>query len=461
MVSAPSALPLRGPARPFQEIPQPAPHRLLGHFPDWLGMEQGKRVLQRLERYAEECGPLARVQLGPTSIVTVNDVDLVARLLSDPDANYKGWTYILTRAVLHNVLLLNGHAWSEGRRLYRQALADVDIVASAEQSAARWTEDYPLSWESRPVELAAVSHRLVGDTIADLLIGVPLEPALEPDRIRIQYELAAVGMDLQCQPWAYLRPSRWLALRASVRRFRDHFSTVVRERQDVSPPVRADVLARLLVFARQGQHGTDPVDIADTLINIYFTAHDVLASSTAWCLWLLARHRDVQSRLRDELRSARSSAAPCDVAYLGQVVKESLRLYPGYALFGRNPQRRLVLGGYEIPRSALVIVSPYVIHRLSRYWPRPEQFDPERWRDDPNTLPAPRPDRGYFPFGAGHRSCLASRLAFPAMKLLVARVVQHGQLTARPGHVPRLAYCGTGYSENGLWASLQVAARDT
>lgn len=443
-------------------MPRPRPHALLGNFPDWLGMEKGKTVLQRLERYALECGPLARVPLGPTSIVAVSDTELVAELLASEAANYKGWTYILTRTVLNNVLLLNGEAWAHGRKLYRQSLRDADILVSAEDCVQAMTDGWHRDPWPQEVDLAELARRLVGDTVAHFVARTRIDDALEPDRARVQHELAAVGMDLQCQPWAYLWPQRWTALRRSVSRLRAHFGAVVRARRETRGTPAPDVLAGILELSRAGEHPDDDLAIADTLINIFFTAHDVLASSTGWCLWLLATHPEVQTRLRDELRALgpgrRSTGEVCSVDYLGQVVKEGLRLYPGYALFGRNPQGPLQLAGFEVPRSALLIVSPFVIHRLPKYWARPHTFDPERWRHDPHGIPPPRPDGGYLPFGAGRRSCLASRLAFPAMKLLVARVIEHADLRARAGHEPQLAYCGTGYSENGLLATRTPAA---
>jgi cytochrome P450 len=446
--------------RPYREIPRPSGHPVLGNLPAWLGTTRGKTVLQRLEHHALECGALARVPLGPTSILAVNDVDLVAELLAGDDANYKGWTYILTRAVLDNVLLLNGHAWAHGRKLYRHALNDLHMSSSVDVCTRAAIDRIERTPGGAPVDLAKLGYRLVGDAIAHFVARTRMDPELEIDRARIQYELAAIGMDLQCQPWAYLRPTRWTQLRSSVRRMQAHFTALVHARMH-DPAGEDDVLARLLALARTGEHARAAGRIADTLINIFFTAHDVLASSTSWCLWLLASHSAIQTRLRGEIEALgpgpRGADRLLEVDYLGQVIKEGLRLYPGYALFGRNPQRATRLGGYDVPKSALIIVSPYVIHRLPRYWDRPAEFDPDRWRHDPHGVPPPRPHGGYLPFGAGHRACLASRIAFPAMKLLVGRLVESLVLRSQRDHVPQLAYCGTGYSENGLLGHLQSA----
>jgi len=152
------------------------------------------------------------------------------------------------------------------------------------------------------------------------------------------------------------------------------------------------------------------------------------------------------------------SAADLDgVSYLDQVIKESLRLHPGYSLFARTPLEPMALGGYRIPKNTTCMLSPFVIHRLERHWPDPERFDPGRWPSSDGSV-LPRPETGYLPFGVGHRGCLASHLAYPLMKILVARTLRDLELRAKPGHSPRLQYWGTAFSQNGLPAELRRAA---
>lgn len=444
--------------RPFGEIPRPTAHPLLGHLHEWLGVRQARAVLPLLLRYAEECGPLCRVPLGPTTILLVSDPRLAGDVLVDDAANHKGLTYGLTRVVMNNVLLHNGEVWSHHRRLYREALRGVDVFAAGNQAAAalhaRWRGLGPAA----PVGLDREAGQLVGDAAAALVCSAALPPHLDADRRRIQYELAAVGIDLQCQPWAYLSPSRWWRLSGAVRRTRAHFLDVVRQRRRLRGEEPPDALSGLLRLARQGDYPDSDEALREGLVNLFFTAHDVVASALAWCLHLLAAHPAVQERLAAELAGLppgplereRVESAP----YLGQVVKESLRLYPGYPLFGRTTRAETTLGGYAVPRGVFVIVCPYVTHRLSTHWPNSAAFDPERFAGAGAPPPAVR--GAYLPFGSGHRACIASQLAFPLMKLLVAQVVRHARLDAEPGHVPALAYCGTAYSETGLPARLTL-----
>lgn len=426
---------------PFQAMPEPPRFGLAGHLPEWLGVDNARGVLQRLLRYAEHCGPVARVSLGPVRMVVISDPAIAADVLADPRANHKGAVYGLTRVVLDNVLLLNGAAWSAHRRTYREALRDVDVVGAAELVTRRHVDALAARGDA-PLRLDREVLRLAGDVVGQFVAGVTLPATLEPHRERVQYELAAVGIDLQCQPWTFLSPLRWLRLRRSVAAVRGFFRDAVRRRL-AAPTAAADVLAGFLALARTGEYGGDLEALQEGVVNVFFTAHDVLASSTAWTLYLLARHPDVQRDLRASLRAG-------DRDLLRRVVKEGLRLYPGYSLFGRTTRAPMTIGGYEVPRGTMLIASPFVTHRLARHWPNPGEFDPGRWCGRPNGAPPPAARDHYFPFGTGARGCLASHLAFPAIEAIVAGLVRAFDLRADPDHDPGLEYWGTTHARHGM-----------
>jgi len=431
-------------------MPEPARNRWGGHLGDWLGLQNAKGVLFRLLRYAETCGPVARVTLGPARMVLISDAALAAEVLDDERANFKGAAYILTRAVLDNVLLLNGEAWQTHRKAYRQALRDVDVIGSANAVATRALA----RTSAGPLALDAFVSQLVGNVVADFVAGVELSPDFEPHRRRIQYELAGLGIDLQCQPWAYLSPRRWLELRRSVQAARRFFRDGVERRVRHPDAAARDVLNGFIALAREGAYPRGADALQEGVVNFFFTAHDVLSSSTAWCLHLLAGHPTIQASLAASL--AGLPEGPLDRRLLdeqhelGRVLCEALRLFPGYALFGRTTQADMPIGGYHVPRGTMLIISPFVIHRLERHYPRATEFDPDRWLGR-NLVPSATPTGGqYMPFGAGARGCLASHLAFPIMKTVVAQLIRRFEIVAAVDHEPKIAYWGTSYSENGL-----------
>lgn len=432
--------------RAFDQIPEPPRvSALTGHLPEWMGYQNATSVLTRMLRYAEECGPLARVTLGPAKMVVVSDARLAGEVLADPRANYKGASYVLTRAVLDNVLLLNGEAWEKHRALYRRALKNVDAVGAAREVTRATTT----RWLAEPGERAFDRDvlALVGNVVSTFIASTEVSEHFEPHRHRVQYELAAIGIDLLCQPWTFLSPSRWRAMRRSVREARRFFRATVDRRLHRPDAALRDVLDGFVSLAAAGEYPADAGALTDGVVNFFFTAHDVLASSTAWTLHLLAEHPEAQARLRDAL--LHGSAAEGDAA-LERVVKEGLRLYPGYGLFGRTVQQDLTLGGYRIPKGTLIIASPFVTHRLERYWPHADRFDPDRFVARPRGTPPAAARDHYLPFGAGARACLASHLAFPVVETVVREIITKCELEAVPGHDPGLLYWGTSYARHGM-----------
>jgi cytochrome P450 len=428
--------------RPFREVPSPYPRARLRHLRDWVGKRQASQVLTTLKRYAEARGGLVRIPLGPTTLLLVSDPDLVHKALSCEEANYKGWSYRLTRVVLDNVLLLNGEVWSRHRQLYRRALMGVDVATSADRALERLA----LAPDGRQrVDAALMARTFAADVVTELLCGEPWPARLDDARDRIQYELAGVGIDLQCQPWAYLSVARWRALRGAVREVRAFFLGAVRRRLARQERGR-DALQGMIdaegqqpaVTAATG-HSREEY-LRDGLVNIFFTAHDVLSSALGFCLYLVAQHPAVEERLSQSL----------DQPYLDQVVRESLRLFPGYPLFGRRTGAPIELGGYHIPAGIELLVLPWVVHRLECLWPNAERFDPDRWLGRAEGVPPPGPRDAYFPFGGGRRACIAAQLAYPLLKLALSRIVTDHRLRPVPDHEPLLAYWGSAFSENGL-----------
>ena len=76
-------------------------------------------------------------------------------------------------------------------------------------------------------------------------------------------------------------------------------------------------------------------------------------------------------------------------------------------------------------------MSPYIVHRLERYWPDPEAFDPDRFLTE--RMPGKHPF-AYFPFGGGPRLCIGHNFAMLEAELIVATIAQRYRLKMVPGH---------------------------
>ena len=67
------------------------------------------------------------------------------------------------------------------------------------------------------------------------------------------------------------------------------------------------------------------------------------------------------------------------------------------------PTVSLPADGFKVPKGANAIVLSYALHRDPRYFPNPEEFQPERFLPE-NSVG--RPPYAYIPFSAGLRNCI-------------------------------------------------------
>ena len=118
------------------------------------------------------------------------------------------------------------------------------------------------------------------------------------------------------------------------------------------------------------------------------------------------------------------------LALTGQIFNEALRLYPPAWLITRKAVEADTILGHEVPAGALVILSPYTMHRHPDFWPEPEQFDPARFTPDAEEG---RKRYAYIPFGGGPRQCIGNQFALIEGQLILAAVARRFALDLAPG----------------------------
>uniref|UniRef100_S4PA30 unspecific monooxygenase n=3 Tax=Pararge aegeria TaxID=116150 RepID=S4PA30_9NEOP len=89
-----------------------------------------------------------------------------------------------------------------------------------------------------------------------------------------------------------------------------------------------------------------------------------------------------------------------------QTYLETLRLHPPTPLTSRLCTVPCALPGTDLNMKAreAVIIPVHCIQTDSKYFPNPNKFDPDRFRDDLNP-------KGFIAFGDGPRSCPGARYA--------------------------------------------------
>ncbi|KAL6868168.1 hypothetical protein ACP4OV_015013 [Aristida adscensionis] len=161
--------------------------------------------------------------------------------------------------------------------------------------------------------------------------------------------------------------------------------------------------------------------------DIFAAGTETSATALEWAMAELVRNPAAMRRATAEVRRAFAAAGAVgehalgELRYLPLVVREALRLYPPVPLLlpRESGEPRRLLGRYDVPRGATVLVNAWALGRDERYWPGGdhEAFRPERF--DGGAAAAAVDFRGadfeLVPFGAGRRMCPGVAFALAAL----------------------------------------------
>lgn len=174
------------------------------------------------------------------------------------------------------------------------------------------------------------------------------------------------------------------------------------------------------------QAGLTDERIRDQVLTMMIAGHDTNTALMAWALYLLGRHPDAMRQAVAEVRETLGGSPPTlegvnRMAYLTQVLKETLRLYPPIHLGSRVAAADLDYRGYRIPAGERVVYSIYLTGRDPAHWADADAFRPERHerRPEPYT---------WIPFGGGPRNCIGAGFGMLEAKIVLAHILQHFDL---------------------------------
>ncbi len=253
-------------------------------------------------------------------------------------------------------------------------------------------------------------------------------------------------------------PSRF-RLRAAVERLDRTIYAIIKNRR-ASGEDHGDLLSMLLLAQDEEGGGMSDMQLRDEAMTMMIAGHETTASALAWTWYLLARHpeiaREVQ-RAADDVPSDRLPTASDypRLQYLQMVLAEAMRLYPPAWIVSGLAVADVDLGGWHVPRDAVVIASQAVTHRDPRWWDAPDEFDPTRFSAEAK---ASRPKFAYFPFSAGPRLCIGEGFAWMEGVLILAILARRWSMEPVSDNVKTQAAV-TLRPRGGIWVRLSERAR--
>jgi cytochrome P450 len=338
----------------------------------------------------------------------------------------------------------NGDTWRRQRRLLQpafhhrhQARWGAIMIRATQAMLTRWE---PFARDQEPLDITHEMARLSLSILCEAIFGVD-----------VSHKSAEIGQAITTLLTTPDQPDHAAEIEAAMQVLDTVVAHLIQARRANSAS-QQDVLALLLRAQQENDTFVTEALVRDELVTFLIAGHETTAAGLAWAWYLFAQHPAVEGRLHQELRHVLAGAAPTPtdvprLSYTRMVLEESLRIYPPVPLTSRIAKTDAILGPYRIPAGARLLLSPYLTHRHSDVWTRPEDFDPERFSLERS---AGRPPCAHFPFGFGPRVCIGASFAWLEMVTIVALVAQRYRLRLASGipitPVPRLSL----HPENGL-----------
>jgi cytochrome P450 len=418
------------------QAPGPKGRFLLGSMVelsrDWLGFYKD---------CAAEYGDVFRVRLAHVPIHVLVHPREIENVLVTNAANFtKSADYrALARVLGRGLLTSEGEFWKRQRGLIQPAFHRQNILAYAEVMT-RATNRMLELWADRGernihddlmrVTLEIVAQCLFGAEVTDAAERVGKAMEVVTERFLVNSSLALLfSFELP----VFLAPREWRA----IRELNGIIGNIIRKRRSSNEP-REDLLEMLLRVRDADGNPMSDVQLRDELMTLFLAGHETTAIALSWACYLIAQNPEIETKLAEELRSVLGDRAPTPedlprLRYTEMVLKESMRLYPAVWGIGRRAVKDCEIGGYLVPAGSNIFILQWHTQRDPRFFPNPERFDPERWREDP-IRSGKIPRFAYFPFGGGPRVCVGAAFAMMEATLLLAMMQQKCHLEIVPGH---------------------------
>jgi cytochrome P450 len=409
-----------------------------GGLKGWSFRALNESPLKMFSKLAHDYGDIAGIRVLNFRNIFINHPDMIEEVLVTNSRKYiKGRVLRANRHVFGEGLLTSeGDFWLRQRRLAQPAFHRARIASYA-ATMVEYTQRLLESWRSGEErdahqEMMRLTLQIVAKTLFDADVEREAQDVWKS--LQLLLELGANFRRTLFIPHWVPTPTN-LRIKREIAFIENILYRIIAERR-ASGHDSGDLLSMLL--HAQDEDGSRMTDrqLRDETITLFLAGHETTASTLSWTWWLLAQNPAVEAKLHAELDAVLGHRAPSlddlpKLAYTGNVITESLRLYPAAWGLARVAIEDHELAGYPVKKGMGIAMAQWVVHRDPRWYDAPEEFRPERWEGD---LLKRLPRFAYFPFGGGPRQCIGNTFAVMEATLLLATIAQKYRLRLVANH---------------------------
>lgn len=413
-------------ATPYAKIPQPPKWPILGHTPQYF-TNPVEFVLETYQRY----GDVIRYNVAWEDTLVLFGPDAAQFVLGDKTKAFSsrlGWQFRLEQFFRNGLMLrdFEEHRFHRGvmqSAFTKKALKGyMDIMNETIQ--ARMKE-----WQAADDFLFYPAFKqLTLDVASTSFLGLPLGD--EAKRVNTAFTdavaaaMAVVRLPIPGNTWSKgLKGRAFLIefLRGQIPEKRKHLGN--------------DLFSQMCTAKNEAGESLSDDEIIDHMIFLMMAAHDTITSAVTTLVFMLAKHRDWQDRVRQEVASLIESQLSYEnIGALNETewcYHEAMRLYPPVHFIPRRTTRELNYKGFQIPANTQVACNVITNHRMKEWWTAPESFDPLRF--SPERAEHKQHKHLFIPYGTGAHTCIGMHFAAMQVKAFMLQFLLNFEIDIKPG----------------------------
>lgn len=383
------------------------------------------------ERLRRDYGAMAHYRVGRSKVVFVADPELIREVLVVQNDNFvKGEPVRRTKILLGNGMITAERSdWRTQRQAAQPAFHRQRIKRYADEMVTLTQEARERIVPGLPFDLAQMLMQLALKIVTKTLFDTELggEAGVVAEEINNIMDVYNFMMVLPAPhlllhfPWPQV-----IQFHRARRRVDATVNRMIEEHLHGGKRDSGDLLSMMIQAMPNVDTPEGKEQLRDQVVTIFLAGYETTANALAWTFRLLGEDQEVEAKLLQEVdsvlngRSANIDDVP-SLKYTEMVLAESMRLYPPAWAQVREALNDFQLGEYFLPAGTTVLLSQWIMHRNSEFWPEPLRFDPERFRPEAK---AKRAKFVYFPFGGGARQCIGESFAWMEGALVLATLLQ-------------------------------------
>ncbi|MFK8014346.1 MAG: cytochrome P450 [Gammaproteobacteria bacterium] len=370
------------------------------------------------------------------TILLINKPDVCRTILTDPTGIYPKNDLMvgaLAPLVGDSIFVSSGDLWRRQRDMVDPAFSHMRInTAFASMTAA--VDDYEARLDREggdPRSLDLAMSELTADVICRTVFSTQLASSTARevfDAFTIfEREVAQVELRRLIFEPAFTPVPQPAPVLEACERIRRHLGELVDQHGSGASCPHEDI-ARAVMEARDQNTGApfSRKELIDQLGVFFLAGHETTASVLTWAFFILSTQPPILERIRAEVAETVGDA-PIEfehikrLSFTRNVFRETLRLYPPITFIPRLAAQDTKIGRYKVKRGAMIMISPWTIHRHHDLWIKPHAFDPDRFSKERQGELVPG---AYLPFGVGPRVCVGKAFATIEATLILARLAR-------------------------------------